>query len=177
MPAKQGNSRNKLKIKRLTTYALMTAFCLIIGYIEGVLSLSLTVLMPGVKLGLSNAMALTLVCVGDKKGAVAVNITRILLSALLFGSPISLVFSLSGGISSLAVICILSRLKSVSELGMSIASGATHNVFQCIAAIIFVGAGTIYYMPLLIAIGAACGVVCGTLAKLIIKKVKTNAIF
>ena len=88
MSSKQSDGRNKINIKRLTLYAMLVAVCLIVGYLESILSISLTAIAPGIKIGLSNAVVLTLICTGDIKGAWAINIARICLSALLFGSPI-----------------------------------------------------------------------------------------
>ncbi len=175
MPAKQGNSRDKLNIKVLTFYALMVALCLIIGYIESLVNLSF--IAPGIKLGLSNSVCLLLVYKADIKGAFAVNISRILLSALLFGSPVSLVFSLCGGAASLMAVSVVSKSKNVSIIGASILGGTVHNVFQCLAAVVFVGVGVLYYLPVLLPIGAVCGGFTGVLAGLILKKVKTNGIF
>ena len=79
--------------------------------------------------------------------------------------------------ASTATACLLSKLKSVSPVGISLAGGVVHNIFQLLAAIAFVGVGVIYYMPALIAFGALCGALCGVLANLIIKKIKTNGIF
>ena len=172
MFAKQGDSRNKINTKRLTLYALFTATCLIVGYLESLLSISLTAIAPGVKLGLSNAIALALICKGDAKGAWAVNVARICLSALLFGSPISFLLSMSGGVASTAVSCLLSRSKHVSAIGISIAGGVVHNVFQLVAAIILVGFGVVFYLPILIGLGAVCGAVCGVLVQLITKHAK-----
>lgn len=177
MSAKQGNSGNKIDIKRITLYALLVAFCLIIGYLENFLSIVLTSVAPGIKIGLSNAIALTLVCRGDIRGAWLVNVTRIALSALLFGSPISFLFSLSGGVASMLVSCALSRNKHISEIGISVAGGAVHNLFQCVAATFFIGVGVIYYLPVLLICGALCGGFCGVLVMLVLKKVKTNGIF
>lgn len=177
MSAKQGNCRNKINIKRITLYSLFVAVCLIIGYLESLLSISLIAVAPGIKIGLSNAIALTLICHGDIKGAWAVNITRICLSALLFGSPISFLFSLSGGVASTFTACVLSRFKTVSSIGISIAGGTVHNVFQCLAAIAFVGVGVIYYLPALLLCGALCGALCGVLVKLVLNKIKINGIF
>ena len=177
MLTKQGDSRNKVNIKKLTLYSLLVALCLIIGYVESLLSISLIAIAPGVKLGLSNAVALTLICRGDAKGAWAVNICRICLSALLFGSPVSFLLSLAGGVASTLVSCFLIKFKSVSELGASIAGGAVHNAFQCAAAMLLVGFGVAFYLPALLAFGAICGAFCGVLVKLILKKVKTNGIF
>lgn len=172
MFTKQSDSRNKVNIKRITLYALLTALCIIVGYLESHLSITLIAIAPGVKIGLSNAVALTLVCKGDKKGAWAVNITRICLSALLFGSPISFLLSLSGGVASTAATCLLSRVKSVSVIGISILGGVIHNVFQLIVAIVIVGVGAIYYLPVLLGLGAVCGAFCGIMARLILNKIK-----
>lgn len=169
MSAKQGDSRNKINVKRLTLYALITAVCLIVGYLEGLLSISLTVIAPGVKLGLSNAVALALICAGDIKGAWAVNVTRICLAALLFGSPISFLLSLAGGVASTVGSCLLSRSKSISPIGISIAGGVIHNVFQLVAAVFIVGFGVIYYLPVLVGLGAVCGAFCGILAQMVLK--------
>lgn len=155
----------------------MVAVCLIVGYLESILSTTIIAVAPGVKIGLSNAVALTLICKGDIKGAWAVNITRICLSALLFGSVVSFLFSLAGGVASTAAACLLSRLKSVSPIGISIAGGVIHNVFQLLAATAFVGVGVVYYLPILIAFGAVCGALCGILTNLVIKKIKTSGIF
>lgn len=173
MSAKQGNSRNKINTKKITIYALLVAVCLIIGYLESLLSITLVAIAPGVKIGLSNAVAMTLIYRGDKTGAWAVNITRICLSALLFGSPISFLLSLSGGVASTLVITILSRFKSVSAIGSSIAGGVTHNIFQLIAATVFTGVGVIYYLPILLGLGAFCGAFCGVMAQLVLNKSKS----
>ncbi len=172
MPSKQGHSRNKVNIKRLTLYAMLVAVCLIVGYLENLLSISLIAIAPGVKIGLSNAVVLTLVCTGDIKGAWAVNIVRISLAALLFGSPISFLLSFFGGVASTLTACLLSRLKSVSIIGISIAGGVLHNVFQLIAAAFITGAGVVYYLPILLALGAVCGALCGVLASLVSKHSK-----
>ena len=172
MSSKQGDSRNKINIKRLTLYAMLVAVCLIVGYLESILSISLTAIAPGIKIGLSNAVVLTLICTGDIKGAWAINIARICLSALLFGSPISFLLSLSGGVASTFVACLLSRLKSVSIIGISIAGGVLHNVFQLAAAGFITGAGVVYYLPILLLLGGACGAFCGVMAQLVFSKSK-----
>ena len=172
MSTKQGDSRNKIDIKRLTLYAVTVSICLIIGYIESVLSIGFIAIAPGVKIGLSNAVALIFICSGDIKGAWTINIARICLSALLFGSPISFMLSLFGGVASTAMSCILKRFKNLSTIGISIAGGVTHNIFQLLAATIIVGFGVVYYLPLLLLLGAVCGALCGVLAQLMLKYVK-----
>lgn len=175
MSASQGSSRNKIDAKTLCRYALFTALCLIFSYIESLLPLSF--IAPGVKLGLSNAVALLLAARKDYKGALLVNIARILLSALLFGSAVSLMFAISGGVCSLAVVCLLSLTDRFSAVGMSIAGGVIHNVVQCFCAMLILNTSVIFYMPVLIAAGAVSGSVIGVIDLLILKKIKTNGKF
>lgn len=161
--------------KKICLYGVLTALCLVLGWLESLVSLSF--IAPGVKLGLANAAALLLVAKGDVRGAFAVNITRILLSALLFGNPLSLLFSLSGGLASLVVMALLTRVRAVGIVGFSIAGGAVHNLFQLLAALFVVGRGVLYYLPVLLVCGAVSGALIGTLSALIFKKIKTNGFF
>ena len=172
MCTKQGNNRNRIRIKKLTVYALLVSACLIVSYLESLLSITFMAIAPGVKIGISNAIVLVLVFKGDKKGAWAVNVTRICLSALLFGTPLSFLLSLAGGVSSIVVACALSKSKAFSAIGISIASAVTHNIFQLVAATVFTGIGVIYYLPVLLLLGAICGAFCGILAQLVLKHSK-----
>lgn len=161
--------------KRVCTLGLLAALCMVLGYLERLVSLSF--IAPGVRLGLANAAALLLIAKGDAKGALGVNITRILLSALLFGNPVSLAFSLSGGIASWCVMRAVSRCKSVSIVGMSIAGGAVHNLFQLFVALMVVGRAVLGFAPLLLLAGAVSGALIGALGRIIFKKMQTNGKF
>lgn len=170
MPAKHGNTRNT--VKKLCIYSLLCAVCMIIGYVESLLDLSF--IAPGIKLGLSNSIACVLVFSGDIKGAFAVNISRILLSALLFGSPVSLCFSLAGGLVSLIVMVLLKKCPAFSVIGISALGGAIHNAAQCAVGFIFVGIGVIYYLPVLLVAGILCGGAVGFLSKLVLSRLKKD---
>lgn len=167
MPAEQGDNRNK--VKRLVVLGLLTAVCLIIGYLESIVNLSF--IAPGMKLGLSNSIACMLVFSKDVKGAVAVNLTRILLSALLFGSAVSLAFALAGGAVSLVAMALLHKTRAFSAIGASAAGGALHNASQCVVGTAFIGIGAVYYLPLLLLAGVVCGAAVGFLATLILKRI------
>lgn len=158
--------------KRICTLGLLTALCMVLGYLERLVSLSF--IAPGVRLGLANSVALLLIAARDFKGALAVNITRIVLSAILFGSPVSIAFSLGGGIASWCVMSCLSRCKTVSIIGMGIAGGAVHNLLQAAVALVVVGTGVTLYIPLLLTAGALSGAFIGALGTIIFKKMQTN---
>ena len=158
--------------KKIALYGILTSLALIFGYIESLFPLSF--IAPGVKLGLANSVALILLCYGDFRGAILVNITRILLSALLFSSPFSLVFSLTAGILSVVIMRLLSGIKGVSVVGFSISGAAVHNLVQLTVASLLFGRAVWYYLPFLLISALLSGGIIGILSSIIFKKIKTN---
>ena len=158
--------------KKIALYGILTSLALIFGYIESLFSLSF--IAPGIKLGLANSVALILLCYGDFRGAMLVNITRILLSALLFSSPFSLVFSLTAGILSVVIMRLLSGIKGVSVIGFSISGAAVHNLVQLTVASLLFGRAVWYYLPFLLVSALLSGGIIGILSSIIFKKIKTN---
>ena len=170
MSAKQGYSGNR--VRRLCLYALFAAVCLCLGYLESLLPL--TFIAPGVKLGLANTVCLILAARGDIKGAFLINTVRILLSSLLFGSAMSLAFSLSAGVISLGAVCILRKIKFFTVIGVSTIAAVVHNLTQMAVAVLVMGVGAVYYLPVLLLSGLFSGMVVGIISDIILKKVKTN---
>ena len=158
--------------KKIALYGILTSLALIFGYIESLFSLSF--IAPGIKLGLANSVALILLCFKDFKGAMLVNTTRILLSALLFSSPFSLVFSLTAGILSVVIMRLLSGIKGVSVVGFSISGAAVHNLVQLTVASLLFGRAVWYYLPFLLVSALLSGGIIGILSSIIFKKIKTN---
>ena len=156
--------------KKVALYGILTGLALIFGYIESLFSLSF--IAPGIKLGLANSVALLLLCFKDFKGALLVNITRILLSALLFSTPFSLVFSLTAGIISVVIMKLLSGIKSVSVAGFSIAGAVVHNLVQLTVASIIFGRAVWYYLPFLLVSALISGGIIGALSLIIFKRIK-----
>ena len=156
--------------KKVALYGILTGLALIFGYIESLFSLSF--IAPGIKLGLANSVALLLLCFKDFKGALLVNITRILLSALLFSTPFSLVFSLTAGIISVVIMKLLSGIKSVSVVGFSIAGAAVHNLVQLTVASLIFGRAVWYYLPFLLVSALISGGIIGALSLIIFKRIK-----
>ena len=168
MPAEHGYNRNK--VKKLCLYAIFCAVCMVLSYVESLLDLSF--IAPGVKIGLSNTIACVLIIYGDLKGAFAVNVSRILLSALIFGSFISLAFALSGGLASMAAMYLATKIKRFSVVGISIIGGVVHNTVQCSVGLIFTGRGVVYYLPVLLVLGIVSGAAVGIISNLVLTRIK-----
>lgn len=159
---------NKLTSKKIALYGLLTALALIFGYVEFLLPLNF--IAPGVKLGVANAVFLILLLKGNAPAAVIINVLRILLSALLFAAPFSLVFSLSAGIVSMVFMILAAHFKKTGVIGISVIGGTLHNLTQLFVANFTVGQAVWFYMPFLLVAGTLAGIAVGFISWLICKK-------
>lgn len=161
----------RAETKRLALGAMLVAFAMILSYIESLVPP--LVAIPGVKLGLANiATVFVLYCLGERY-AVAVSLLRVVLSSLLFGSAVSLIYSLTGAVLSLVFMILLRRIGIFTPVGVSAAGGVAHNAGQIIcAALIMENAGLTYYLAPLTVAGVITGCVIGIAAGFVITKIK-----
>lgn len=127
--------------------------------------------IPGFKLGLANIITLILLKRHTPKDAVLVLTARILLSALLFGQALSLLYSLAGGFLSLLVMCLVNRLLAKKLLPLTGAMGGlAHNAGQLFTAFLITAVpGVLAYLPLLLPAGILTGLFTGLCAHLAVK--------
>ena len=150
----------KSKAFYVSFLSLSLAVGMIFSYVETLLPLNL--IFPGFKLGLTNAVALLLLRRFGFREALLVNIARILLSSLLFGNAMSLVFSLAGGVTALILEWIMLKFSVFGVLGVSSAGGAIHNLAQTVAAALILStAGIMKLSPILLLLGGFTGILCG----------------
>ena len=157
--------------KKLTRLALTVSFALILSYIES--RIPAFVAIPGVKVGLANiAVIFSLYKLGAKEAA-SISVVRVLLVSFLFGSPISLIYSLTGAVLSFAVMLLLKKLTPLGEIAVSVCGGVAHNIGQIAAASFMLETNVVvYYLPVLILSGTVAGIAVGVASALLIKKVK-----
>ena len=148
--------------KRASLYGLLLAVSLLFGYVETLVSPFIPI--PGVRIGLANAVVMLLLLYGDAPGAVGVNLTRVGLSALLFGNWFRLLFSLAGAVSSLAVLLLCRKSRRLGTAGLSLLGGVAHNLGQWAVASLWLSNGILYLLPPLIAAGALAGFLVGLAA-------------
>lgn len=165
-----------MKTKRLALYSMLVVASLAFSYFETFIPTS--ALLPGFKLGLANLIILLLLSHDDIKGAFAVNATRIALASLLFGTPLSFLFSLLGGTLSTAIMFFAKRIKDVSYFGIGVLGGVAHNIGQLIMAVItFKTFSVLTLTPWLTLLGALCGTATGFIALLLTKNKHINKLF
>lgn len=150
----------------------MAAVAMMLSYIEALIPPVYSA-VPGIKLGLANiAVIFTLYSV-DPKSAALISLARVALSALLFGSVMSFIYSFSGAVLSLAVMILLKKSALFSAVGVSVAGAVMHNVGQVLCAVIILGTAEIgYYLIFLSVSAVVSGVLVGLVSALLIKKLK-----
>lgn len=131
------------------------------------------VAIPGIKIGLSNVVTVFLIYTCGWREAGGVSLIRIFLSAMLFGSVLSLAYSTAGAALSFAVMLFFKKTGIFSEVGVSVCGGVAHNVGQIICAcLIMENAAVASYLPPLLISGTVAGVAVGILAGLLTKRLK-----
>ena len=134
----------------------MTACALIFSYVEYLIPINIGV--PGVKLGIANVVIIVALYKLGTQYAFAINIVRIVTSALLFSGVFGMLFGLTGGVLSLIVMALMKKLDIFSVTGVGVAGGVTHNMGQLLTAALLIANFTvIYYLPVLLISGALAG--------------------
>ena len=164
-------SSTRISTKALAEAAMLSALALIFSYIEFLIPINIG--FPGVKLGLANVVIVIAIYRLGWVNAFVINLVRILLAALLFGNMFSAIYSLAGGILSIAIMLLFKKTKLFSVIGVSMAGGVFHNLGQIIAcAILMQNVKAFLYFPVLLLFGVAAGVINGVISILILRKLK-----
>lgn len=150
-------------MKKTVELGFFLAVALILSYIESLIPISIGI--PGIKLGLPNAVAVLLLYDQDNAGvkeAALVNGLRIVLSGFLFSNLYAIIYALSGAVFSMTAMLIGKKLNCFSVVGVSVLGGVFHNIGQIIVAMFVVETFAVsYYVPVLIIAGTLTGALLG----------------
>ena len=121
-------------------------------------------------MGLANLAVVILLYREGVRGAGMVSVLRVLLSSLLFGTGVSLAYSMAGAVLSLAVMAAARRFMKASVLGVSILGGVFHNIGQLAAAMMIVfNTKLAVYLPVLLIAGMVTGAVIGVVSGAVLR--------
>lgn len=161
-------SDNRQRLRRLSFDSAFLGLALILSYVEALFPVSMLIPLPGFKLGLANVIVLWLVVNRTALDAGAVSFLRVLIVAMLFGSPVSFWFSFGGAVCSFLTILFARKLSVFSYIGVSVLSATAHNFGQLLAASCFFGINTMRaYLPVMLVAAVLFGSLCGILLNLI----------
>lgn len=154
-----------MKTKSIARFSLLCAMALVLGYFERFIPVAPGI--PGVKLGLANTVLLYAVYLMGAKSAMLLMLAKVVLSGLLFAGLSGMLYSLAGGLLSLCVMLLLSRLKDdVGIIGVSVGGAVSHNIGQiAVACMVVESRAVLGYLPVLMISAVITGTLTGIAAK------------
>ena len=160
------------RTRRLTMSAMFACLALIFTYVEVLIPYSVGI--PGVKLGLANLVILIALYEMDARYALTINLIRICLSGLLFSGLFAMLYSLAGGVLSVASMLLLYRVKGISAIGVSAVGAVFFNVGQIMMAVLMLRTpGLLFtYLPVLMVSGVITGVLTGVVAQMVMQHLR-----
>lgn len=144
---------------------MLTAVALALSYIEAITPLNLIIPLPGFKLGLANIAVMAAFLILNPVYGVFAALAKIALISVMFGSPVSFWFSLSGGIFSLVALFLVRFLikDRLGCAGIGVLCASAHNTGQALAACALFGYSVlITYLPLMLIFSIPTGLITGT---------------
>ena len=158
-----------MKTKKVAFLGMCIALSMILSFVESQIPPLMAV--PGVKVGLPNiVMVFMLYKIGAKETAI-VSILRVILVGILFGTPLSMIYSLVGAALSLIGMILLKKTNLFAPITVSVAGGILHNIGQIATACLVMETAQIaYYLPVLFISGTVAGILIGLCAAMILKR-------
>ena len=162
-----------METRKIARMGLLVALSMILSYVESLIPAFVAV--PGVKVGLANIVVIFALYTLGPIEALTVSLLRVILSSFLFGSVLSLLYSVSGALLSLGGMLLMKKVKIFSTTAVSVTGGVLHNVGQILVACLVLETDVLlYYLPVLILSGTITGAVIGIIASLVIKRLENN---
>ena len=164
------------KLRKNIFLSLSVILAVSLNYFESVFFISGVI--PGIKIGISNIVVLTVVYLFSFKEAITVSIFKTLFTSLLFGNGVSFLYSLSGGLVSAVGMALFKNAKGLSAVGVSMIGSFLHISMQIVLAyFILASEAVFYYYPYMLTVSICTGFINGFLVISVIKKLKSERRF
>lgn len=164
--------RNR-KAREIALSGILTALMLVFGFIER--QFPLPVPVPGIKLGLANSVLLYALYMMDIRQTIVLMLLKALMSWLIYMNMSAMLYSLAGGVLSLAVMILIFRVKGVSVVGVSALGAVGFNIGQILMAVWVLGTPQLIvtYLPVLMVAGVLTGMLTGVIAQMVMKHLRS----
>lgn len=150
--------------------AMAVALAMILSYVES--QIPAFVAIPGIKMGLPNILVVFVLYKLGWKDAIVISLLRVLLVSVLFGSVLSLAYSIAGATVSFIGMLLMKKSGLFSTVAVSVVGGVLHNAAQIGVACLVMETNLIaYYLPFLVLSGTLAGIVIGLVSALTVKRV------
>lgn len=152
-----------MKLRNQLYIALLTAISLVLFLVEGLIPLPF--IAPGAKLGLANIVTVCALFLQGPCACLFIIILRTGLASFFGGGPVIFLYSIAGGLLSLAMMTALKKSARFSIIGISAAGGFAHHLGQLIVAALAADTLSLFrYLPILGPCGLVTGFIIGGLS-------------
>ena len=165
-----------MNLQKVVRLSMFTALAIVLNIFESYVPI-INLNIPGVKVGLTNIVILSVIYLYGFKEALYVSIIRIFVVGILRTGLFStaFLFSLSGSIISLFAMYMVNKIKMFSIVGVSIVGSIFHSIGQIIMAYFLLkNINVMYYLPFIIIISIVTGIIIGIISKEVINHLKDN---
>ena len=153
---------------RVALCGILLGLMLVLGFVESMIPVAAGV--PGIKLGLSNGVLIFAIYMLNIPTAFLLMALKVVLASMMYAGFGALPYSLAGGMLSLVAMALLSRIKGMHPVTVSMLGGVMHNVGQVgMAMLILRTPRLMYYMAILMLVGLATGALTGICAHQVMK--------
>lgn len=164
------------KLRKNIFLSLCVIMATALNYFESLFVVS--GIIPGIKIGISNIIVLTVIYMYSYREALAISIFKSVFIALLFGNGTSFLYSLAGGVTSAIIMTVFKNMKGLSSIGVSMIGSFMHITAQFVTAFVLLNSETVfYYYPYMLLIGTVTGFINGFLVKMVLMKLKPERRF
>lgn len=150
--------------KKIVTISIFVAQAMILSYFERFIPLQLVIPIPGVRIGLANIIILTAIYQLGFSMSLSITLLKCFLVGLLFGTPVTMMYSFTGSLLSLFVMYSMNSLLKnyVSPVGISVVGSIFHIIGQLTVASYIMGNSKIFFiLPYLLVTGVIAGLAIG----------------
>ncbi len=156
--------------RNISICAAFTALGILVSYLESFIVLPVRI--PGMRIGLANIITLIALYLMGPLYAAIILVVRVILSALLFGSLTSFVYSFTGASFAYFAMIIIKRF-AFSIYSVSVTGAVFHNIGQITAASVLMGSAYVFmYLPVLTLTGVIFGLLTGHLGRMLSDRLK-----
>ena len=144
---------------------ILLGLAFILRYIEALIPISLAI--PGIKIVFANIVIVYCLFTLSIQETITIAIVRNILVAITFGNFSLFFYSMGGTLLSIFIMLIFNKIaytdkNILSIAGISVLGGMSHNIGQLLVAILFISnLNLMYYMPILVIVGAITGFLIG----------------
>lgn len=164
--------KNRTRTQELTILTMLLAMAIVVSLVESQIELG----VPGVRLGLANALGLIALSLFGVKDMLKLNLMRVLIVGLMRGtllfSPGFWISFCGTSLSSLAAI-LATKSKLFTDVGVSSVSASFHNIGQVLFVAFLTKAPMLIftYLPFMLLLGIPTGIVTGKVVQAVKEKV------